>query len=948
MAKVEISAHEVLYNGSKIPFYARIYADRTFINDDNQSVLAGQPGSKNFVKEVDVDFADGVVTIPSLTGDNRLDSTIVEATGHVLSTYTVTLHSSSGALLTIVESLQNIKIPSSPTTTTWDTLAELAVTVTIPYRAEYYNREQIDRLLSDLSVASLASDVLAGKVSLDTLPDSLPSPIAVGVNSPRIAKNLSKDYSNSLSSAATAIGATATVLEVTRAVTVSANLDLSSTGTGIILDVKGTGLITVASGVRLTVNRMINPGNRQIFALADATAEVFFSNGAVSEMNTAWIAGTGNGVNVTNAINNYIASATLQGGICVIRIPNLTILYDGDGDALPSGVRIVGNGYYSSGSNGYGTTIRASGDCDYLFKIEEATFGGSFENIILDADSHTVETLVLFEGTGGAGTTSGQFTFNRVMFDGGNYNVKHNSLGASWQLAQIGFYDCKFYALTAAFRPNAVNGQYTFVNPYFALPENGQAFEIAGSGLLTIIGGEGAGTFHFKQFTSANVNTATDRINITAHGFNDEDEVVIYTSGTRPAATPALERKLYILYRDADNVSLSATPGGAEIDLTTGGTGTHTLVRLSAKVMTITGSHGGITFDGFQDEGCLTFVQNDASDISGIINITGGSLIQSKIQMNESCQINITKSNIMAHAVQGQPGGGYVTIDKCNLRDLSVDDGTTAATDVIDLTAPHGAIVTTENIAVTGQFIQRIPQSYVSPLSQQAETAPLLDIGNIHDGAISYNRVLLRLGRRNSDGTWGLLRYDIGRSDDDGFLEFFGIQGGGFSGFRFDAPVQGVINAYNATNWNGSTNFVTEDAARDEIEALRAAKASLSGATFSGGITGTTAGFSGAVTGASIAIGSGTAITKIVKGAVTINPASINATTFSSQTFALTGASVGDSLILNPPAAGLTSGLMVCQAFVSSADTITISFYNSSGAPIDESSASWNYVLIRS
>lgn len=36
----------------------------------------------------------------------------------------------------------------------------------------------------------------------------------------------------------------------------------------------------------------------------------------------------------------------------------------------------------------------------------------------------------------------------------------------------------------------------------------------------------------------------------------------------------------------------------------------------------------------------------------------------------------------------------------------------------------------------------------------------------------------------------------------------------------FSGPVRGPLNAYDATNWNGSTKFATEDAVRDKIEAL--------------------------------------------------------------------------------------------------------------------------------
>jgi hypothetical protein len=92
----------------------------------------------------------------------------------------------------------------------------------------------------------------------------------------------------------------------------------------------------------------------------------------------------------------------------------------------------------------------------------------------------------------------------------------------------------------------------------------------------------------------------------------------------------------------------------------------------------------------------------------------------------------------------------------------------------------------------------------------------------------------------------------------------------------------------------------------------------------------------------------GTVLTKMLKGSVTIDPASVAAGVVSSQTFTLTGAVVGDALQLNPPAAGLTAGLIVLQSFVSAANTVTVLFQNTTGAPIDEPSASWTYLLIRS
>jgi len=88
-------------------------------------------------------------------------------------------------------------------------------------------------------------------------------------------------------------------------------------------------------------------------------------------------------------------------------------------------------------------------------------------------------------------------------------------------------------------------------------------------------------------------------------------------------------------------------------------------------------------------------------------------------------------------------------------------------------------------------------------------------------------------------------------------------------------------------------------------------------------------------------------INRMIKGVVSINPASIAANSVSSQTFTLTGVEVGDSLTLNPPAAGLTAGLLVNQSYVSAANQITVVFFNATGSAIDAASANWNYMFVR-
>jgi len=93
---------------------------------------------------------------------------------------------------------------------------------------------------------------------------------------------------------------------------------------------------------------------------------------------------------------------------------------------------------------------------------------------------------------------------------------------------------------------------------------------------------------------------------------------------------------------------------------------------------------------------------------------------------------------------------------------------------------------------------------------------------------------------------------------------------------------------------------------------------------------------------------SGTEITYIQRGTVSVNPASLNATTAADTSITITGAQTGDTVILNPPTAGLTAGMFVVGAWVSAADTVKVRLYNSTGGAIDEAAANWSYCLIRS
>jgi len=86
-------------------------------------------------------------------------------------------------------------------------------------------------------------------------------------------------------------------------------------------------------------------------------------------------------------------------------------------------------------------------------------------------------------------------------------------------------------------------------------------------------------------------------------------------------------------------------------------------------------------------------------------------------------------------------------------------------------------------------------------------------------------------------------------------------------------------------------------------------------------------------------------IPKIHTYQTAIDLASIDATSYSTQTFTVTGLDTNDVIAVNPPA--LTSGLYLLSYRVSAADTVSLVFYNSTGGAIDEASGTYNIVACR-
>ncbi|CAB4155044.1 hypothetical protein UFOVP652_65 [uncultured Caudovirales phage] len=90
--------------------------------------------------------------------------------------------------------------------------------------------------------------------------------------------------------------------------------------------------------------------------------------------------------------------------------------------------------------------------------------------------------------------------------------------------------------------------------------------------------------------------------------------------------------------------------------------------------------------------------------------------------------------------------------------------------------------------------------------------------------------------------------------------------------------------------------------------------------------------------------GDGSTITKVRSASASLNFGSIAAVSQADLTIAVTGATVGDEVILGLPAAP-TAGI-VFNAFVSAANTVTVRASNITAGAVDPAAATYGVIVI--
>lgn len=91
---------------------------------------------------------------------------------------------------------------------------------------------------------------------------------------------------------------------------------------------------------------------------------------------------------------------------------------------------------------------------------------------------------------------------------------------------------------------------------------------------------------------------------------------------------------------------------------------------------------------------------------------------------------------------------------------------------------------------------------------------------------------------------------------------------------------------------------------------------------------------------------SGQAITYVKSGTVSVNPASLATLASSETSVTISGAAVGDIVIMNVPAS-LETGLAFSGARVSATDTVLVRLTNVTAGSVDGAALNWTYSIIR-
>lgn len=819
------------YQGDKTSLELRYYANKLWIDSDNQPHIAGHIGSENFFQSVACPVSSGVITIPS----------------HDVNTTTDASHSKDVKLHIGLWDDENnlVAVFVAPTNTTTGAITDSGVgNLSIPNIIVFNDRASArtapqsfyDYVLVLLDDYVMPDATTGGKGGVRISKTPAGAPIAVGVNeNSYLALNREKypeDYSN-LSALVAAIGSvTAATITISQPTNQTTSLDLSATL--IRLKFTGTGKIVMSANRMLTVAQMENPGNRHVFDTSASNSAVRFAKRAVWGMNIAWMVADDT-VNCTSAFSQFFASITANGSGLIL-LPEGNWKVTPDVLTIPARTSFIGCGNHPDGARG--STIIAASVGGFIFKIGVSTYGINFNDLTIDGDSKAND-CVRFAGT--AGNTSGYVNFTntglvRAVQNGGNVD----STDGIWQVTQVNFYNSIFLNNgNAGFRCDSINGSYNFDGTNFSVPASGYALDLVKSGAMTLKGCEFVGAPGYLWVKQKVTNTVVSAAGITGNG---NAKAVVTASGlsgspitvsvpvTTGAHTTAaliatafrtalaansvinaffniggtgaaitLERKVPVANDATQNFTI-------QNDTCTGITNSLTATQTTAGVSTsgmaeavckIGGAHPPIVFGpGCQDEGFKHHTINNASDLESIVKYDGA-LVHADILLNNSCTMSFKDCGMLSYGlVDAAAVTARIHAENCVVEARDQYNNVVNPPVLFDFSL-GGSIVYVEENAVNNKLKYRLPAEFLTDKAFIADTTtPQLASGHYAPGG-GATKPLFRFGLTDILGTF-LYYYDWYRQnsgDDAGRAKMRGNQTG-FTGFDLengDLFVEGAV-----------------------------------------------------------------------------------------------------------------------------------------------------------
>jgi hypothetical protein len=448
--------------------YLRIYASTPFYASNGEYIASGVPHSKGFYKQYTCTVSGTVLTIPQVELQSTLDSTVQNAR------YSAYLYDSAARYrypLLVGFVVSDELAPAC----TWEALTLANQGTQINFFNQTWTIPQIIEYVQSLvgsGTTPYASELVAGKTALDLDPVLSSEPIAIGVNSNRIEKNLYDDYGNDFDTALAAIGATEVVLIVKNPVTRITNLAVPG---NIMLDFRDAGMLT-ANGCTVTIGAMTDAPNKMIFA---GSGTITLDPAATTVVNLTWWA---NKSNSTWGFTQALASVGSGGKIL---LPAGNTLIDADTFTLTNGIVIQGVGSDADATKGTVLKMVIGSGADYLLKISNNYRNVTLRDLTLDVGNESLASNVLIQGT--APNTGAGILFDNVVFHGDADDVVYIDGSGVWEVEQITFNRPQFLGgKNSHIRINTVNGCISLNQPFFLGGNNVKSVYIESCGALTI------------------------------------------------------------------------------------------------------------------------------------------------------------------------------------------------------------------------------------------------------------------------------------------------------------------------------------------------------------------------------------------------------------------------------------------------------------------------------